>query len=206
MATRKAKAPKAPNAFRARKPAELKLRLTEPLRKQIEAAAAARGASMNLEMVERLERTFDADSAMTDTLVYAHGREMTGIALLMLQTMDWVGRLAGFRKNQTAQGSFNWMSDPWAFEQAMKAAFRILSLAKPTGVAVAPSEMDGGNRSLEDEHLAVFLSHGFLAALSDPAHPMAERVGAVAELLGPVAAKLSAASAEQFARFSSKPE
>ena len=41
----------------------LKVRLREPLRKKLEVAAKKRGVSLNAELVDRLERSFSAESA-----------------------------------------------------------------------------------------------------------------------------------------------
>ena len=49
-------------AKQARK-ADIKIRLTEPLRLQIEKAAKGHGVSMNAEMIERLTRSFHRDEA-----------------------------------------------------------------------------------------------------------------------------------------------
>lgn len=43
--------------------ADIKIRLTEGLRSRIENAAASRGVSMNSEMIERLERSFEWERA-----------------------------------------------------------------------------------------------------------------------------------------------
>lgn len=41
--------------------ADIKIRMTEPLRADIERAARRQGRSMNAEMIDRLQRTFDDD-------------------------------------------------------------------------------------------------------------------------------------------------
>lgn len=200
MPARKAKSAKPRNAFRKDKPVGLNVRLEESLRKQIEGAAAARGRSMNLEVVERLERSFAADASMVDTLVYAHGPRLTGLMLIILRAMDWVGGVAAFQKTPTANAAMNWQDDPWAFQQAFQAAFRILTLAAPAGNATPPSD------KLEHKHLAVGLSYSLLGALVDPDHPLAAKLGPeIAKLLGPTVLELSMANQIQWERFASKP-
>lgn len=43
--------------------AEIKIRMTEDLRRKIETAAASRGVSMNAEMIFRLSQSFHAEDA-----------------------------------------------------------------------------------------------------------------------------------------------
>lgn len=54
---------------------QLKVRMREPLRAHLEKAAAARGISLNSEIVDRLERSMDRSVLLEDVLGLAYGRE-----------------------------------------------------------------------------------------------------------------------------------
>src|SRR5262249_12681449 len=56
---------------KAARKADIKIRLTEPLRLQIEKSAKAHGVSMNAEMISRLDRSFkrdETDDAIRNTM------------------------------------------------------------------------------------------------------------------------------------------
>ncbi|SJM33126.1 hypothetical protein [Mesorhizobium delmotii] len=111
--------------------ADLKVRMKEPLRAKIEAAAAAKGVSMNAEAVDRLDRSFDDDTLFGSSVV-----------------RNWAIRLAhtfhdaGSRDEQMDQSS-SWMRDPDALAKATYVAMQslITDLARNPGVSFETAEM-----------------------------------------------------------------
>ena len=59
---------------------QLKVRMREPLRAHLEKAAAARGISLNSEIVDRLERSADRLGLLEEILVLAYGAAGTLMA------------------------------------------------------------------------------------------------------------------------------
>src|SRR5690348_12582931 len=93
--------------------AEIKIRMKEPLRAQIERAAEIRGVSMNAEMIARLEHSYRTDESLGAALVFAYGKETAALLLIIAKIMEqaeaecsWERRLAGGE----ARGAY-WATD-----------------------------------------------------------------------------------------------
>jgi hypothetical protein len=71
--------------------ADIKIRMMEPLRADIEASAQAKGVSMNVEMVDRLSKSYDRERMLDETFSLAFG-ERAGLARLVC---DAIRRGAG---------------------------------------------------------------------------------------------------------------
>ena len=97
--------------------AQLKLRLPEPLRAALEAAAAARGVSMNTEAVARLQQTFSEDQAFG-------GAEMRRLVYLMAANFSTGAR-------GRAGGRPGWVDDPDGYRAGMMAVVNALLLGLP---------------------------------------------------------------------------
>lgn len=104
--------------------AEIKIRMKEPLRAEIERAARRRGVSMNAEMVDRLERSF-AETA--------YPPEIAALAELLARVMTDAGRSIEGGNRHAGYGFVNWLDDPYAFSQAAEAAIHVLELSAPKG-------------------------------------------------------------------------
>jgi hypothetical protein len=84
--------------------ADIKIRLPEPLRADIERAARERGGSMNAEMVERLSRSFEMDAA--------YGPRTAALLRLLGQ----IPQMLGGESDQWLSGDyteFHKISDQW---------------------------------------------------------------------------------------------
>ena len=66
--------------------ADIKIRMTEPLRADIEASARAKGVSMNVEMVDRLSKGYDRERMLDDTFSLAFG-ERAGLARVVCEAI-----------------------------------------------------------------------------------------------------------------------
>ncbi len=62
---------------------DLKVRMKEPLRAQLEEAAQGRGVSMNAEAVARLEDSFRVEELLPQILDLAYGRRAAGMLMLL---------------------------------------------------------------------------------------------------------------------------
>jgi len=110
---------------------ELKVRMKEPLRARIEAAAKDRGVSMNAEAVERLEQSFRDRGSMSRTLEFAYGPQAAGLILSIMRAMTDAG-LWAMVSNPDASDDFNsWPQDPAAYGDAMRAVAAVLETLRP---------------------------------------------------------------------------
>jgi|GEM_PF-4896327 len=98
---------------------QLNVRVRPALRQLLEDMARDRGASLNHEVTERLERSVSEDA--TDVLFY--GRTLRGIMAIIAAAMHWAGRRQ------------SWLDDPLAYYRAFEAAAVVLrALAPPAKI------------------------------------------------------------------------
>lgn len=114
---------------------DLKVRMKEPLRARIEAAADARGISMNAEAVQRLERSFDRSDLLSEALTLALGPQSAGIVIMMANAMSKAGQMAATMANpgDMIRARQSWFDDPYAFNQAVAAVNHVLEGLRPSG-------------------------------------------------------------------------
>lgn len=104
--------------------AEIKIRMKEPLRAAIEHAAKRRGVSMNAEMIDRLDASF-AETA--------YPAEVAALAELIARAMAETGSSIEGMNRWSDHGYLPWLDDPYAYDQAAKAALWVLVQSRPTG-------------------------------------------------------------------------
>ena len=114
---------------------DLKVRLKESLRAQIEAAAREHGVSLNSETAARLERSFQDEELLPQLLEIAYGREVAGLLLALGSVMRDAGEHAGVRSLNTFSGAAEWFANPIAYEEARAAAATVLDALRPSGDA-----------------------------------------------------------------------
>ena len=111
--------------------AQVGLRVSEDMRRRLETAAKSNDRSINAEILERLGRSFDIEDRLGGPRVV----EMTEtIATVMRST----GERAGFLETGRLTNQGEWLSLPYSFDQAAKAANVILKHYKPKGKIVVP--------------------------------------------------------------------
>jgi len=117
--------------------AQLKVRIEPELRRQIEEAAHARGVSLNREIVDRLAKSF-SDYISDDRLAQG-GFAQYGAAGAPLQLAAEAMWLAGTQA-AAYSGASNWFDDPYAYDQATKAASGVLQAFRPEGDVGVPRQ------------------------------------------------------------------
>src|SRR6266446_2326862 len=116
---------------------QVNLRVSEELRSKLTAAAERRGVSMNKEINDRLSRAFEDDA------ISGEGREdaiLHGILSVIAAAMNSAGQAAGFLSTFTLDGARKWLNDPFAFDQARKAAEHVLRECRPPGDITKPDK------------------------------------------------------------------
>jgi hypothetical protein len=109
---------------------QISVRAKEPLRAALEQAAKERGVSMNAEIIDRLQRSFESERRIEDVF---GSREVYGMMRTIAAAIDATGRSAGFFATRTLEGAAGWIRHPWAYQQAVNAAARVFEALRPAG-------------------------------------------------------------------------
>jgi hypothetical protein len=171
----------------ARKPSatvDTKIRMKEALRRRLETESRKHAVSLNAEMVRRLERSFEADERIEGA--FGDPREY-GLALLLSSAV----RLAGEEAMKQSGRPGHWLSDPYGYATAIRAAVRVFYATSPAGplVQLAPLSNRPFPRSIEETltfslvgpSMANSVLDKVRTASPDDRHPAAR----IRELLGP---------------------
>jgi hypothetical protein len=110
---------------------QLNVALPLPLKRKIEQEASRRGHSISNEAASLLEWALDRRGLLPDVLALAYGRQLAGLVMALGSIMSKAGRTAS--SVRTIDGGENWITDPHAFDQAVKAALDLLVAARPPG-------------------------------------------------------------------------
>ena len=115
------------------------VRMKEPLRAALEEAARRRGVSLNAELVARLERSLEEDQRIEDVFGSA---ELFGLMKAVASIMDMVGQnsriVAGLAVGPALASPRTWIDHPYAYDQAVQAACRVLEAVRPRGPIEMP--------------------------------------------------------------------
>jgi hypothetical protein len=123
-------------ARNARAPAstvDIKIRMKEPLRSEIERSAKEKGISMNAEMVDRIAQSYDREHLLYGALELAYGREAAAVISLLARELVWSGRISALISSEAREAMSDWLSDPYAYRQAKNAAVAVLDAFAPEG-------------------------------------------------------------------------
>ena len=165
------------------------LRIREDLRRSLEEAAKARRVSLNQEIIDRLEYVRDRRSLLAEVLRLTFGDRLAGLLLAIGLAMS--GVVYGFRRlssdARNVQSHESWIDDHVFFDDAAQAALVILAAAQPERAELRHNRQDAGIGWLK--------AYQVLDAMGDhphiPSHPSAREIGAIKDLLGPVADRMS---------------
>jgi hypothetical protein len=108
--------------------AQLKLRVGRDLRDHLEAAASARGVSLNREIADRLEHSREGESLFEKHL---GGKEIAAIAEIVGMTMKLIRNTLGTIDPVAVEKG--WLHSPYTFDQAVRAICAVLEAFRPTG-------------------------------------------------------------------------
>jgi hypothetical protein len=143
---------------------DIKIRMKEPLRADIEDSANRRGISMNAEMVDRLTQSYRNDQSIISALDFAYGRETAGVMMLLHEVIKHTVRDAALIVADRGRG-VDWLSQPYAFDQVVRGVNHALNGLKPSGDP-SPPEWDLG--PLLAAKVGEFMAATVLDAVIDP--------------------------------------
>jgi hypothetical protein len=132
--------------FKAPEPGKrisLGLKVTPEIKEKVDRTALKNGRTQSQEAELRLELSFDRQSLLAETLELAFGRETGGLGLAVTAIMNATGPHALHEKAQRAgipreKMVHHWIDDPYAYDQALRAAVAMLEIARPKGDPSAP--------------------------------------------------------------------
>jgi hypothetical protein len=149
------------NAMERKNRVPLSVRISPELRDQMEKAAQQSERSLTQETELRLQLSFAADRHLMDALALAFGEPLSALLLLIGRVMNTTGRSAGFSATNTLEGAEDWVSNGFAYDQAVEAANAILEAARPEGDAASSAFLSGLD-------LGVGMAMPYLTAVADP--------------------------------------
>lgn len=119
----------------------LGLRVTPELKAKLDSAAKDSGRSQSQEVELRLEQSLRSEGTLYDALDLAYGRELTAVVLTLARALHFSGTRTAFVSKFTEEGIEKWMSNPYAFDQAISAANVVLEAFRPEGKVEVPTHI-----------------------------------------------------------------
>lgn len=150
--------------------ASLGFKITPATKDKLVAAARANGRTQSQEAEWRIERSFDTEGLLADTLTLACGNNtVAGIVLAVLREFLRRGRLAALvNASGDPLAKLTWYEQSYAYDQALRAAVSVLEAFRPPGD-------DPAARKRADETVfgraPVWDSRHFLAMIKDSPNP-----------------------------------
>jgi len=114
---------------------QLKWRTKEPLRAALEQAASHRGVSINQEMTRRIEISFMQQTRVDEAF---GSQEIFGLMKIVATAFVQAGAMAGHLVSTK-----NFVENPFAYDQATRAAIKVLEAFRPSGEIAPPPKVSG---------------------------------------------------------------
>jgi hypothetical protein len=171
-----------PRSARARgQRSTLSLRITAELFELLDQAAKAKGRPLSQEAELRLEYAARDERRLGDTLALPYGPQLAGLIELLATVLRDVGPQAAFKAASLAGGPatlddvYGWMNNPFAYDQAVKAAMLAFEAFRPEGNPVlsrlsGPKVLPGPDLDLNEAYrnIGAGMMQTELAAVADP--------------------------------------
>lgn len=168
------------------------VRMKESLRTRLDEAAKAHGGSMNSEVVSRLEATFGSEDMLPQALDFAVGKQLSGLALLIVRAI----REAGMRIDPRGA-----LGNPYLYDQLVKAVTRCLEVPRPRGEPRPPKIVEdlrkAGLERLARQHENTGTNEANEILLAIAGHP--EVSPQLEEAVSPIRARLGAETVQRIA-------
>ena len=161
---------------------QINVRMREGLRAKLEQSAKKNYESLNREIVDRLEHSFDRQDLLVEALTLAYGGQVAGRLMMIGQAMQQAGRMAAMAVDP--RNSFDqWVRDPFAYRQAMEAAKIVLFELRPEGDPVTPKTTSLADAS-KVELIGTFVGKDLTEAIKGKGSPWLRKFAAtVRELM-----------------------
>ena len=173
----------------------LGLRVTKEVKQKLNDAANASGRSQSQEAEFRLEHTFNSGDRVFDALDLLYGRRWSGILLAIAQAAQITGTRALPINEWNFEGCEDWVLDPYAYDQAVKAVNTILEAFRPKGeIVIAPVSDYSHLPAAAYEHVGEGFAKDLLQRIQKPNDQRAdsEIVRAIAQRIADLIPKMRA--------------
>src|SRR4051794_34485349 len=93
---------------------QINLRVSDDFRERLQSAAADRGVSVNKEITDRLQKSFDEDVRMS---LDGQTADLYAILRVVATAMELTGPMAAFMSTPTPDATRTWLANPFAYDQ-----------------------------------------------------------------------------------------
>jgi plasmid stability protein len=126
----------------------LTLRVRSETKEALEHRAAKSGRSLSAEAEYWLGQALLSEGVLDQALDLAFGQATAGLVLLLAKIANDTGSHAGFISTHTLEGSRDWLSNPYAFDQVTQGIVSALDVLRPEGEIVPPPGGRAGDLDL----------------------------------------------------------
>jgi hypothetical protein len=165
---------------------KLGLRVTPQLKQRLDAAAEQNGRSQSQEAEFRLERSFDRVALVPEVLTLEFGKKLAGILMLLGSVMLFADCVDSTSRPKPIAKRTSWesLSDPDGYNEAVEAAVMVLEAIRPKGARTA--------RSGSGVELAEVIIKAVRGDPDAAKNPFTEDAPTIRSLLGSIAERMTA--------------
>lgn len=109
----------------------VRFRVNDSIHQQLVQAAKNRGVSLTAEIAHRLEQSLAVDRVIGGSII--DDRQLMAIVKMIALAMNKAGPFSAFAETQSPSDIERWRHMPFAFDQAVQAANRVLEAFRPVG-------------------------------------------------------------------------
>jgi hypothetical protein len=163
----------------------LGLRVTPEIKDALDSAAQRNSRTQSQEAELRIEATFRAEQQLSQGLELVYGKRIAGLLTLLGHVLRDLGPTASNVATLSAEVDPDWLSNPFAVDQAEKAIGFIFDAIRPEGDPVpvhlrGPLVIFGNDLNAIHRELGKAMVAPYLAAIADPATALSadlQRIG-----------------------------
>lgn len=148
---------------------QINVRMRESLRAKLEQSAKRADESLNREIVERLERSFDRQELLIDAMTLTYGDFLAGLLMVIGRAMAEAGKTGVFASDPRTKA--DWWDVPFAYNEAAIAALFVLKAFRPPGEVGQVSEWVKEKMPELAEAIGGHSAHRFVDAIKQKAPP-----------------------------------
>lgn len=150
-----------------RKRNNVTIRMTDALKTSLEISADDQGRSLSEEIESRLEASIKNVREAEELL---GGSYVFGILMIIGRAIQHTGGMINNFKTGASTDSPEWLGDPYAYDQAVKAVDQVLEAFRPDGEIAPPLINDPTKSEVLDEQY-IHLTNSAINTALDPVDP-----------------------------------
>jgi hypothetical protein len=151
----------------------LGLRVTAEVKDLLDVAAKQSGRTQSGEAERRIEATFRSEQQLSQGLDLVYGEQIAGLLTVIGRVLRDVGPAAHAASTRALEVAPDWLSNPFAFDQAVKAIGAVMEVLRPDGERVpahlrSPLVVMGNDMNEMYRHIGQAIAGPYLTAVADP--------------------------------------